>query len=171
MTEEIWKPISGYEEKYQVSNLGRVKSLNYRHTGKEKILKLCNNGHDYLCVNLYSNGKRKLFRIHRLVAEVFLSNPDNLPIINHKDENKQNNCAENLEYCSVKYNNCYGTRLERASKSCSKKVGCYKDGKLIKIYNSIIDTEKDGFYHGNVINCCMGKYKSSGGFTWCYIEN
>lgn len=169
---EIWADISGYEGKYQVSNLGKVKSLNYSHTGKEKILKYKKNRYGYLTVNLCSNGKLKMFSIHRLVAQSFIPNTNNLPEVNHKDENKENNCVENLEWSTRKYNLCYGTRTERISKALSKKVGCYKDGKLIKIYNSMRDTEKDGFNPSNVCQCCQGKrYKTHAGYQWRYIDD
>lgn len=163
MTEEIWKPISGYEEKYMVSNLGRVKSLkdsygNYR----EKILKPGKVGSGYLVVRLYQNGKGKIVLVHRLVAETFLSNLSELPQVNHIDENKENNCVKNLEWCTSKYNTQY---------SKAKKIGCYKNGKLIKIYNVIRDVNKDGFYHQNVIKCCKGEYKSHLGFQWKYLED
>ena len=171
MMEEIWKDIEGYEGKYMVSNFGRVKSLKDRYGNyREKIFKPCNDGHGYYFVLLCSNGKPKPFKIHRLVAQTYIPNPDNLDQVNHKDENKQNNCVNNLEWCTCKYNNCYGSRNERMSKSRSKKVACYKDGKIIKIYNAIKDVEKDGFYHSNVCRCCKGQYKSSGGYTWRYID-
>ena len=98
--EEIWKDIDGYEGLYQVSNLGRVKSFNYNRTGKEMNLKPVNtcNGFGYLYVNLNKNGKTRLFYIHRLVAKAFLENPDHKSDVNHKDENKTNNCVENLEW-------------------------------------------------------------------------
>lgn len=166
---EIWKPIKGYEEKYMVSNLGRVKSLSNNRNRKEKILKPCKDSGGYLFVVLCSNGKCKQITVHRLVSETFIPNPDNLPIINHKDENPLNNCVNNLEWCSVKYNNCYGTRLERFSKSKSKKVACYKDNKLIKVYNAIKDVELDGFNRGNVCSCCRGKKQTHHGFQWRYI--
>ena len=94
---EIYRDIKGYEGLYQVSNLGNVKSLNYNNTNKEKVLQLCAHEKGYLYVGLYKNGKRKSYIVHRLVAETFLNNPDNLPEINHKDENKTNNCVDNLE--------------------------------------------------------------------------
>ena len=106
---EEWRDIKGYEGKYQVSNLGRVKSLNYNHTKKEKILSDYPNTYGYLYVNLYKNGKGKPFYIHKLVAQAFIDNPNNYREINHKDENKQNNRVENLEWCNRKYNCNYGT--------------------------------------------------------------
>ena len=114
---EIWKDIVGYEGLYQISNLGNVKSLNYRRTGKERILNPGNNGCGYLFVILCNNGKRKHFKIHRLVANAFLENPDNKSDVNHKDEDKTNNNVDNLEWMTRQENNNYGTRNERSSKS------------------------------------------------------
>ena len=113
---EIWKDVVYFEGLYQVSNLGRVKSLNYSRTGREKVLKPSKtNG--YLQVYLYKEGKSKRFSIHRLVAFAFIPNPNNLPIVNHKDEDKSNNCVDNLEWCTVAYNNNYGTKNQRQAES------------------------------------------------------
>ena len=101
---EIWKYIDGYEGLYKVSNLGRVKSLNYRRSGKERMLKPGNTGDGYLFVILYKNGKIKYFTIHRLVANAFLENPDHKSDVNHKDENKTNNRVDNLEWVTRKEN-------------------------------------------------------------------
>ena len=109
---EIWKDIKGFEGHYQVSNFGRVKSIKFR---KERILKPANNGCGYLYVNLSKNGKYNIYLIHRLVALIFISNPNNLPEINHRDEDKTNNKVENLEWCDRKYNMNYGTRTQRQS--------------------------------------------------------
>lgn len=133
---ELWKPISGYEGYYEVSNFGKVKSLsrvvkavshNKIITRKtpEKCLKPILTGKDnaYLTVTLCKEGKCKPILLHRLVAEAFLPNPDNLPCVNHKDENPKNNCVDNLEWCTYAYNNSYGTRNERISKSSKGKPG------------------------------------------------
>ena len=112
---EEWRDIEGFEGLYQVSNTGKVKSLNYRRTGKEKILKAYPNGHDYLQVKLHKDGKKKSCRVNRLVAQAFIPNPDNLPEVNHKDEDKTNNCVENLEWCSKLYNINYGTGRKRSA--------------------------------------------------------
>ena len=103
--EEIFKDIKGYEGLYQVSNFGNVKSLDYRHTGKERLLKQAIDKHSYHRICLWSYGEPKWFSIHRLVAESFIPNPDNLPCVNHKDENKHNNHVDNLEWCTYEYNN------------------------------------------------------------------
>lgn len=124
--DEVWKDIAGYEGLYQVSNLGRVKS--FRGSAKfgkpeELVLKpsLINSG--YHVVTLYSkNRKKHKFQVHRLVAETFIDNPAHLPCVNHKDENKLNNCVLNLEWCTYQYNNNYGTARIRAIESKRKTI-------------------------------------------------
>ena len=110
---EEWRDIKGYEGLYQVSNLGRVRSF---YNNKGKILKGTPDKDGYLRVALYKNGPKK-YGIHQLVAKMFIPNPNNLPAINHKDENKQNNTTENLEWCTIAYNNSYGDRLKKVSKT------------------------------------------------------
>ncbi len=102
--DEIWKPIKGYEELYEISSFGRVRSLNYYCKGKHEILKLSAKPNTYLKVALRKDGKVKYYRVHRLVAEAFLPNPNNLPQVNHKDGNKQSNVLSNIEWCSPKQN-------------------------------------------------------------------
>lgn len=162
MTEEIWKPISGYEGKYMISNFGRVKSLNYRRTGKEKIMTPGKLRKNYLGVSLTINGKSKTFKVHRLVAEAFIPNTKNLPLVNHKDENTMNNCADNLEWCD----NTYNVRYSQA-----KKVGQFRNNKLIKIWDVLTDVEKEGFKKSAVCQCCKGNRIFHHGYQWCYIEN
>ena len=119
MTEEIWKPVVGYEGSYEVSSYGRVRSLDryvkcksYRlHKGKVLIGSITKYG--YVRCNIKVNGVLKGYFVHRLVAEAFIPNPDNLPQINHKDEDKTNNNVDNLEWCTAKYNMSYGSRQER----------------------------------------------------------
>lgn len=114
---EIWKDVKGYEGKYQISNLGRVKSLNYARRKQVRILRPgIQKKTGYISVSLLKEGKQKTKTIHRLVAEAFIPNPKNLKQINHKDENKQNNCVNNLEWCSAKYNSNYGHRNAIISK-------------------------------------------------------
>lgn len=124
--EEIWKDVVGYEGLYQVSNLGNVKSLERvvkrfvrgkyisLYPVKEKLLKLYINSNGYISVGLYNNGFNS-FEVHRLVAQAFIPNPDNLPCVNHKDENPKNNNVKNLEWCTYQYNNTYGTIQQRLS--------------------------------------------------------
>lgn len=132
--EEIWKDIVGYEGFYQVSNLGRVKSLDryievtnkrgtlYRRPIKGRLLSLNNVNDDYISVTLTKDSIGISYSVHRLVAQAFIPNPDNLPQVNHKDENPSNNCVDNLEWCTAKYNSNYGTRREKLSKSLSGRI-------------------------------------------------
>ena len=117
MIEEIWRPIEGYEGLYEVSNTGIVRSLDRydsnNHFLKGRILKLCADKDGYLNVGLCLGNKEKKYKVHRLVAQAFIPNPDNLPQVNHKDEVKTNNRVENLEMCNAKYNSNYGSRKDR----------------------------------------------------------
>jgi len=166
---EIWKDIEGYPN-YQVSNMGRVKSLNYRRTGKEKIIKGSKNNSGYLTVTLSKEGKMKSYFIHRLVASAFLDNPNNLQQVNHKDENIKNNCVENLEWCDSSYNVNFGTRNERITQRIQKPILQFtKQGEFVKKWDSATQVERElGFYQGNINKCCKGKLKSTGDYKWCY---
>ena len=106
---EEWKNVIGYEGLYEVSNKGNV-----RNVRRNTLLRLTKTNYGYIQVSLYKNGIRTGLKVHRLVAEVFIPNPDNLPQINHKDEDKTNNNVTNLEWCTAKYNNNYGHRTENA---------------------------------------------------------
>ena len=130
--EEIWKDIKEYEGLYQISNLGRVKRLKFinRHLNfkKERILKpYKDGGKNYFIIALYKNGKREYKQIHRLVAEAFIPNTNNFPLVNHKDENKTNNYVNNLEWCTCKYNTNYGTSRLKMSK---KRIEYWKNKHL-----------------------------------------
>ena len=169
MTLEIWKDIDGYEGLYQVSNLGRIKSLNYKRTGRTKILKLVkSNG--YLDIILYNNGKCKHYLVHRLVAKAFIPNPDSLPEINHIDENKTNNKVDNLEWCTSKYNSNYGTKPLRFSKSRGISVKCIETE---IVYHSAREAERQtGIDNTQIVGVCKGKYgyQTAGGYTWEYVS-
>lgn len=158
--EEIWKDIEGYPN-YQVSNMGRVKSLNYKCTKSEKILKTHPQRGGYLLVKLSYKDKPKQFQVHRLVAQAFLPNTDNLPQVNHKDKNKQNNCVENLEWCTAEYNTDY---------SCAKPIIQFtKDDEFVRKWDKIKLVEKElGIRHSNITACCKGRKKTVGGFIWRY---
>ena len=165
MTEE-WRDIKGYEGLYQVSNLGRVKSLNYNRTRKEKILKPAKNKVGYLQVVLYKNKNDKHYTIHQLVAKTFLENPYNFKEINHKDENPLNNESSNLEWCDRKYNINYGNRTIKAS----KKINQYDlEGNFIKQWNSIKEATKT-LNINNLSACCSGNRKTAGGYVWKYKD-
>lgn len=180
--EEIWKDIKGYEGLYQVSNMGRVKAIN-----KEKTLKLikCTNG--YLKIGLYKNRKPKTFLVHRLVAQAFIDNTKKYPCVNHKDENKTNNYANNLEWCSIKQNNSYGNRSNKAIKNTDYKKIAEKNKKvqgrsvlqidkdtdeIINTFHSIAEAErKFSTAQGNICRCCNGKYKIAYGYKWRYAKD
>ena len=173
---EEWRDVKGFEGLYQVSNLGRVRSLNYLHTGKERVLKQCKNNHGYQQVTLYKDGKVKKGKVHRLVAEAFIPNPDGLPCVNHIDECKTNNIVTNLEWCTVKYNTNYGTGIERMAKvqrnhpNRSTPVYQYTlDGSLVRSYLSTHEAARQtGYSRGNICACCYGKRKKAYGYIWSY---
>lgn len=159
---EVYKDVPGYEGLYQVSNLGNVKSLNYNGTRQEKVLGLFINHNGYLRVNLWKNREQKTCKIHRLVAEAFIPNPFNYPCINHKDHNRQNNCVDNLEWCTVQYNNEY---------SLAKQVGQYDlNGNYIATWKSLREIQRQlGFDNSAISDCCRGKLKTAYGYLWRYI--
>lgn len=189
--EEIWKDIEGYEGKYQVSNLGRVRSLNYNHTGEIKLLKQYTNKKGYKQVELSKNGKGKNYLVHRLVTIAFIPNPNNLPIINHKDENPSNNNVNNLEWCTYEYNVNYGTAIKRGSENRkgeknpnygkkgkyhpkSKPILMYdKEGNFIRHFECVRDTNKyfgKKNAHKNVSSCLIGETKTAYGYIFRYAE-
>lgn len=167
--QEVWIDIKDYEGKYKVSNQGRVYSLN-----THKYLSLGNNGRGYLFVSLWKNGEAKREYVHRLVARHFIPNPENLPQVNHKDENKENNCVENLEWCSNNYNNSYGTKKERAAKTLlnngktSHKVKQFTlDGEYVATYRSMREAERLNNLTNGVISQMFRKgYNQAGGYHW-----
>lgn len=163
---EIWKDIKGYEGKYQISNLGNVKTLK-----RNKILKPNKSG-EYDYVILYMNGKGKIKKIHRLVAENYIENPNGLECVNHKDENKRNNVVNNLEWCTKQYNCNYGKRNEKMSKSNSKYkiVQKNKIGVILKIWKNIWELEHNTSYNKSVIRqCCKNRCKTAYGYKWEYM--
>lgn len=156
---EILKDIEGYEGLYQISNLGNVKSLI-----SNKILKPKKDKDGYLMVNLYKQGKVKTYKIHRLVTQAFIENPNNYLEVNHRDEDKTNNYVTNLEWCTREYNNNYGTR----NKKTSKPVMCLETGKVY--YSANEAARQTGFAQGNISLACNGKLKQAYGYTWKYVE-
>lgn len=167
---EIWKDIEGYEGLYQISNWGRVRSLKYKGGSKERILKPCISGRGYLYVSLCKNHKRKNHYIHRLVGKAFLDNPDNLNEINHKDEDKKNNHANNIEWCDRKYNCNYGTAIQRMTKTLSRTIYQYTlDGELLNEWQSMHEIQRKlGYDRRSISKCCRGLFKQSHGYKWTY---
>lgn len=175
MEKEIWKAIKGYEGLYEVSNLGNVRSLDridrINHFWKGNMLKL-KNDKGYYRATLCKDGNKKMFFIHRLVAEAFILNPNNYPIINHKDENPLNNRVENLEWCTHQYNSNYGTCIERRAEKTSKPILQFSlSGEFIKEYPSAEEAAKQlSIYKQNICKVLKGKRKKCGGYVWKYKE-
>lgn len=167
---ELWKGIDGYIGKYEVSNFGKVRSLNYKNSGFPRELTFEKNPKGYYAVDLCKNGKRKKHSVARLVAAAFVENAHNLPEVNHKNEDKTNNRADNLEWCDRTYNNNYGTRIDRAAKANRKPISQYtKDGKLVAKWDGAKEAKNAlGISDGNIWLCCNHKRKTAGGFVWRY---
>ena len=168
MNEEVWKDIKGYEGLYQVSNLGRIKSLifwsnvNKKFYPRKKIMKLGKNKQGYLVVVLCKNKIQTGKNVHRLVAEAFIPNINNLPEVNHKDENPSNNRVDNLEWCDHRYNINYGTRGKKA-------IQYDLQGNFIKEWNSAKEaSDKLGISANSICSCRSGKLNSAGGYKWKY---
>lgn len=173
---EIWKPIRGYEGFYEVSSLGNVRSLK-RATTNGKVLKQGRRPNEYLKVTLCKNNNHKTRAVHRLVAEAFIPNPNNLPEVNHKDGNKRNNSVENLEWVTREENVWHsmevGLRKPIFNNPLrSKAVKQYSlDGILLHIYPSTGEAERQtGIRHGNIVKCCNRQTPTAGGYKWEYAE-
>lgn len=164
---ENWKYIPGYEGKYQVSDQGRVRSLNYNKTaGKVKVLSLLKVSGGYLGVYL---GHNNLKLVHRLVASAFIPNPHNLPCVNHKSMVRSDNNVNNLEWCDYRYNNNYGDAIEKRVEKQRRAVKQISQNGNIVVWYSIMEAERNGFSHAGIIQCCQGKLKKYKGYKWEYI--
>ena len=186
---EVFKPICGFEGLYEISNLGRVKSFNYLGKHETNYLKP-GISYGYYVVSLSKNGVHKMKKVHRLVAEAFLPNPNNYGFINHKiegDEGKRKNFVmlddngdvlySTIEWCDQKYNNTYGSVKKRQSdtlmKKSAKKIEQYSlDGKLVKIWDSQHLIKIDGIEinKGYILRCCKGKNKTAYNFIWKFSK-
>lgn len=159
--EEIWRDIEGYEGLYQVSDLGRVKSL---YTNR--ILKGSKDAKGYLIVKLCKNSIKSNKTIHRLVAQAFIPNPENKPQVNHIDENKTNNMVSNLNWMTSKENNNHGTRTQRISKPI-KAIDIATSE--YNIYCSIRECARQlGLNPSHITSVLKGRYKQTGGYTFKY---
>lgn len=174
---EEWRQVPGYENILLVSNTGKVKRVNYRNSGKDRVLSVQVKKYNICTINIRIDKKLHTLSVHRLVASAFIPNPNNLPCVNHLDENRLNNNANNLEWCNYEYNNNYMTRNRRISQSkinglTSKPILQYDlQGNLIKEWPSIAEIQRQlGFATGNISCCAKGKYhhNSAYGYVWRY---
>ena len=189
MTEEWRTPIYDGEtyEGFEVSNWGRIKSLNYRRTGRAEVMNTCERKNGYLQVGLSKNKETKMCYVHRLVAETFLPNPEGKPCVNHKIEGKKgktmnfvffnedgsvNEERTTIEWVTYEENNNYATRNERISKAHSKRVlQLSLSGELIREWESTHECERNGFNKGAVSRCCNGKLPHYKGFLWMFADD
>lgn len=179
MENEIWKDIENWPN-YMVSDLGRVKSLNYSRTGEERILKCWTNQTGYLRVGLWKDGTKKNCLVHQLVAKAFIPNPNNWTCINHLDRNRTNNVVSNLEWTTHHLNNSYHPTLEYKSKVMTNRsdmskpvLQLTKEGWLLNEWPSLHEIERQlGYCHSIIGECCRGngRRKSAYGFKWVYKE-
>lgn len=194
LPKEEWVDIRGYEGLYMVSSYGRIYSVPRRHTNGG-IIKPSYSGSGYLQTHLCKNGVTKTFQVHRIVAEHFLDNQLQLPEVNHKDENKSNNCVWNLEFCTRDYNQNYGTAIQRAalshdySKSSIKSamhrdykevarkqaralIQYSEDGTIVKRWDSLREAARElGYSCGWLSSACNGVSKKAYGYFWKFEED
>lgn len=180
-----WKDIIGYENEYQINQFGEIRTLkDSPKLKKYNVLKpQINKKNGYVYQMLYKNGKEKLLRVHRLVAMAFLPNPNNLPQVNHKDGNKQNNSVDNLEWCEQSYNmkHAYKNGLQipsenqrkaiiNTNKLKQKKVCQIKDGEIINTFSGISEASRQTKISISCISrCCNLKRKSTNGYEWRFL--
>ena len=177
---EIWKPVKNYEDLYLVSNIGNI-----RRKGKDKNRKYNINKSGYVLVNLYNNGKYKNLLVHRLVALAFIPNPENKPEVNHKDGNKLNNNADNLEWVTEKENVVHSYKKlgrigfagnkgnkDKITEKTKPVIQYDLNNKFIRVWASKeYASRKLKLDSASISNCCRGKRKSVGNFKWRYAED
>lgn len=186
---EVWKDIKGYEGLYQASNLGNIRTLNYRGSKKIKNLKPTNNSEGYLQIYLSKNKNRKKYLVHRLVAESFIPNPENKPFIDHINTIRNDNRADNLRWVTREENNnneltkqknseshkgmkhTDATKIKMSKSQYVKVVQLTKEDVLIKIWDSIKDASEYGFGTSGIVHCCKNRRKYHRGYKWMYYED
>jgi hypothetical protein len=187
--EEIWKDVAGYEGLYEVSNLGNVRSVartehvvqgnkEFDRTRNGRAMVPDVSKYGYARVSLCKNGAMKHYLVHRLVAQAFLPNPDDLPQVNHRNEDKGDNRVDNLEWCTCLYNVNFGTGIQRRAdtqkqgKRCKKVYQFTLDGKLVAEYPSLRGMQRaTGFDYPNIREQIAGKYKHAYGYLWSYSND
>ena len=158
------KDVIGYEGLYAVTSCGKIWSYRSKIFLKPQVDK-----DGYLQIILSKNGQKKNYKIHRLVAQAYLPNPEGLPQVNHKDENKANNCLQNLEWCDPKYNTNYGTGTDRMALSHKKPILQYDlDGNFIREWSSATDVGRE--VKGGICSCLKGRKKTAYGYKWVYKD-
>ena len=174
---ELWKDITGYEGLYKISNTGKIKSFRKgkrQNSKDEYLLQPSLNANGYQNVTLYRNPHDKhKYLVHRLVAQAFIPNPQNFEAVNHIDENPLNNNVNNLEWCTISYNNAYGTAKIRQSITHGAKVQQFTiNGVLLATYESMhIASQITGINKHVIKDCCSGHCQSGQGYIWRYAES
>lgn len=161
--EEIWQDLPGYEGLYRISNYGQIESLP-RQGSKGGLMKGTVHKKGYLNVTLRKNGKQTTAKVHRLVAETFLPNPEQLPEVNHKDENKLNNRVDNLEWCTTQYNHDYGTRTIKTGKA----IRCVETGEIYP--GSAWAARALNVDQSTITKSCRNPNRTCGGYHWQYVD-
>lgn len=176
---EIWKPIPGYEGYYEASSLGRIRSVcrfvnaKYgKRLHKGRILILFPDRDGYLKTSVCKNNIAKSAFVHRLIAETFLENPLGLPVINHKNEIKTDNRVENLEFCSIQYNNTYNGRMQRIANKKKKPITQLSlEGKPLKTWDCPGSASSElGINRSNIVEVLHGHRHKAGGYRWEYVN-
>lgn len=167
---EEWKDIENYEGLYQISSLGRVKSLRFHGSNSHtSILKPKKNWKGYLYVNLCKGGTKKQYSVHRLVACAFIPNPQNLATVNHKNEIKTDNRVENIEWLSCKDNINHGTGVSRRAKTQAKSYDQFTpDGVFVRRFTGSSELREHGFNQSGVWQCCHNRLATYRGYIWKY---
>ena len=165
--QEIWKPIENYEQEYLVSNLGRIQSINRKYT-KGRILKLHQHTTGYIYCCLSKNGKVTNKRVHILVAKAFVENKNNLPIVNHINEQKEDNRASNLKWCTHSYNSNYGTKSAKMVNT-KKVIALDENDKIVATFPSTAEAGRNGYNSTHIVECCNNKRKTHKKLRWVYV--